>query len=109
MVEDMEYITRDNQKYEVLYHKGRIRSRLIQEFVYYRGILPCLDEFLTKRIHKSLPNSNDSLFKALKLVLEMKANVLNDLYTKKLRSTIEKFKVYAKPIYNQVYNRPAKL
>jgi len=50
LITDMEYILESEDNYEILYHKGRIKANMIQEFIFYRGILPCIDELLTKRV-----------------------------------------------------------
>lgn len=102
MILDMEVIAHNPCRYEIIYHKGRISGKTIQDLVYYKGLLFCFDEILTKRLYRNIPNYREKLSKILHLLMQSVTHKPSSAYTQKVKLTINKFKLYARDIYNKV-------
>lgn len=99
----MEYLTRKPLRYKITFHQGRIESEVIQELVYFRGLIPCIDEILSKKLYKNIPDHLELFTRVLDLLLMMnRKGLTKSIQRRRIRVSIDMFKIHAREIFNSL-------
>ena len=100
----MEACLVDQGKNEIFCHKGYIPVKRFQDMLIFKGILPCLEEGLKKRLFKVVSSFEAALPRILDLLLKLNALVADSPHQKKVKSIIHTFQMHAEYVYTQ-YNK----
>ena len=97
----MEAYLSNQGRNEIFFHKGYVPAKKFQDMLIFRGILPCLEEGLKKRLFKVVSSFEAALPRILDLLLKLNVLSADSPHQRKVRNVIRTFQTHAEHVYSE--------